>query len=177
MREVNTPITAPQLRIERIAVDRIEVLRVRPASVAMLAAAEGALGAPLPRAPNRAIGRRPRLLWLAPQDWMIVNGTADWSKALTAEVTGLAHVADVTDGRVVFEVSGANGRALLAKGTSIDLHPRVFTPGRCAQTLFAQTRILIDQVSDDPVYHLYADSSYADHLAAWFEDAVKEFTV
>lgn len=177
MLELNAPITAPQLRIGCIALDRIEVLRVRRESEGMLAGVEAALGAPLPREPNHAVGRRPRLLWLAPQDWMIVNGTANWSKGLMVDGAGLAHVADVTDGRAVFEVSGANGRALLAKGTSIDLHPRVFAPGRCAQTLFAQTRILIDQVSDDPVYHLYADRSYAHHLTAWFEDAVREFTI
>jgi sarcosine oxidase subunit gamma len=177
MLEVETPITAPQLRIGRIPVDRIEILRARGSSDAMLAGVEAALGAPLPREPNRAVARRPRLLWLAPQDWMIVNGTADWSRTLMADQASLAHVVDVTEGRVVFEVSGAYGRALLAKGTSIDLHPRVFVPDRCAQTLFAQTRILIDKVSDDPVYHLYADRSYAHHLTAWFEDAIKEFTI
>jgi sarcosine oxidase subunit gamma len=177
MVEGDPPITAPQLRIARVAFERIELLRVRRASAAMLEGAGAALGAALPREPNHAVGHNPRLLWLGPQEWMIVNGSANWRKALMDQRAGLTHVADVTDGRVIFEVSGANGRTLLAKGTSIDLHPRVFARDQCAQTLFAQTRILIDKVSEDPVFHLYVDRSYACHLTAWFEDAIGEFTI
>ena len=86
-----------------------------------------------------------------------------------------AHVADLDEGRVVYVVAGQRARDLMAKGCTIDLHPRAFGAGRCAQSALAQVFVLIDQPNDEPVFHIYADASYAQHLDLWFADAVLEF--
>ena len=50
------------------------------------------------------------------------------------------------------------GRAratVLAKGCRLDLHPRAFTPGMCAQTVIAQIGVLLHQCDEVPTYDLY----------------------
>ena len=88
----------------------------------------------------------------------------------------VAHVADVSDGRVVYRLEGRAAPTLVSKGCTLDLHPRAFGGrDRCALSVLAQVPILIDQIADDPIYHVYADASYAHHLDLWFEDAAIEF--
>jgi sarcosine oxidase subunit gamma len=53
----------------------------------------------------------------------------------------------------------------------IDLHPRAFGPGRCAQTLLARANVIVHQVGDEPRYRLYARPSFVAYLAAWLNDA------
>ena len=87
----------------------------------------------------------------------------------------VAHVADIGEGRVRYAVDGPRARDLIAKACPIDLHPRAFGPGRTAQSVFAQVFVMIDQPTDEPHFHIYADVSYAQHLDMWFADALLEF--
>ncbi|HEV7383395.1 MAG TPA: hypothetical protein VGN89_00850, partial [Phenylobacterium sp.] len=49
------------------------ILRLPTASGPVLDACAMALGVPPPIAPNRAAGREPRVLWLAPGEWAVVS--------------------------------------------------------------------------------------------------------
>ena len=82
---------------------------------------------------------------------------------------------DVSANRTTFELSAPWARDLLEKGMSIDLHPRVFGPGRCAQTLLARAQVILQQVDDKPTYHVLVRGSFAPYLAAWLADAASEF--
>ena len=64
-------------------------------------------------------------------------------------------------------------RELLEFGCPIDLHPRVFGPGRCAQTLLARANALIWHVADEPedTWRLFVRPSFAAYVAAWLADA------
>jgi heterotetrameric sarcosine oxidase gamma subunit len=69
---------------------------------------------------------------------------------------------------------------LLRKGCGLDLHPRKFGPGQCAQTVFAKLPVIIDQLGPDrlgvaPVYRLFVRRSAAHWLAQWLIDAAEEF--
>jgi sarcosine oxidase subunit gamma len=57
----------------------------------------------------------------------------------------------------------------------VDLHPRVFGPGRCAQTLLAKAQVIIHQVNDAPTFHLYVRTSFAWYVAEWLLDAMTEY--
>src|SRR5579864_3616009 len=155
--------------------DQIGV-RVRTPVAAYLA------GVPLPLQPNRVASMRlVRSLWLGPDEWLVTapEGAAPdlLGRITRALANRQATVSDLSASRAVIEISGTRARALLEKGCGLDLHPRAFAPGSCAQTLFAKLPIIIDQLSTAPVYRLFVRRSSARWLAEWLIDAALEFRV
>jgi sarcosine oxidase, subunit gamma len=128
------------------------------------------LGVPVP-APNRVatVGER-AILWLGPDEYLVVAPDGDDVAGLTGE-----SVVDVSANRTTIELSGRHARDVLEKGMSIDLHPRAFGPGQCAQTLLARAHVILRQVDDKPTYHVLVRGSFAPYLADWLVDASKEF--
>ena len=63
------------------------------------------------------------------------------------------------------------------KGTSLDLHPGVFGPGRCAQSSIARCHMLLHQTGDAPAYEIYVHRSFSDYLWRWLQDAAREYGV
>ena len=168
--EADNPAAAlTELRfVEQIGV------RVRPPVPAYLA------GVPLPLQPNRVASMRSlRTLWLGPDEWLVTSpeGAApDLLGRLTrALAERQAQVTDLSASRAVIEIAGPRGRDLLQKGCGLDLHPRAFGPGHCAQTLFAKLPVIIDQTSAAPLYRLFVRRSAARWLAEWLIDAALEF--
>ena len=149
-------------------------LRVRSPVAAYLA------GVPLPLQANRVASMRTlRTLWLGPDEWLVTSpeGMAPELLArLTRALAGRhATVVDLSASRAVIEVTGRRARDLLAKGCGLDLHPRAFGPGCCAQTLFAKLPVIIDQLSAAPAYRLFVGRSAARWLTEWLIDAAEEF--
>lgn len=176
MAEAIWTATAPGVNVRRVETPPIAVLRVRGATDRVLDAIGGALAVDLPREPNRANHAAVGAVWLAPGEWMIVGDGVDRDRVLAAtDGAAAAHLADVGDGRVLYVVEGYRARTLLAKGCTLDLHPRTFGSGRCAQSALAQILVLIEQRSADACFHVYADASHARHLDLWFDDALIEF--
>lgn len=149
-------------------------VRVRPPVAAYLA------GVPLPLEPNRVASMRAvRTLWLGPDEWL-VTAPGDTTPELMARITRAlagrqAMVTDLSASRSVIEIAGSRARRLLEKGCGLDLHPRAFAPGRCAQTLFARLPVILDQLSAAPSYRLFVRRSAARWLAEWLIDAAEEF--
>jgi sarcosine oxidase subunit gamma len=81
----------------------------------------------------------------------------------------------VSANRTTIELSGPHARDILEKGMPIDLHPRSFGPGHCAQTLLARAQVIVRQVDAKPTYHVLVRGSFAPYLADWLVDAAKEF--
>ena len=151
-------------------------VRVRPPVAAYLA------GVPLPLEPNRVASMRMlRTLWLGPDEWLVTSprDTApDLMGRITRALAGRqAMVSDLSSSRAVIEIAGRQSRALLEKGCGLDLHPRAFGPGHCAQTLFARLPVIIDQLSAAPAYRLFVRRSAARWLVDWLIDAAAEFAV
>jgi sarcosine oxidase subunit gamma len=63
----------------------------------------------------------------------------------------------------------------LAHGCSLDIHPRVFGPGQCAQTLLARVPVIIHQRGDEPSFDIYVQRSLAEYLWSWLEDAAQPY--
>ena len=136
-------------------------------------------GSSLPTKPNTVAGDASQAaLWLGPDEWLVV-GPPGSEAALETDLraTG-ATVVDVSANRTTLEIRGLRARELLEFGCPIDLHPRVFGPGRCAQTLLARANVLIWFVADDPepVYRLLVRPSFAAYIAAWLADAADGLT-
>jgi sarcosine oxidase, subunit gamma len=136
------------------------------------AAVAKAAGIALPTKPNTA---SENALWLGPDEWLI-TGDTDPAPALREALKGLhATVTDVSEARAVIGLSGPHARDVLAKGCPLDLHPREFGLGRCAQSILAQAAVILHQKDAAPTYDIYVARSYAGYLWAWLEDAAAEY--
>jgi sarcosine oxidase subunit gamma len=150
-------------------------------------AVQKALGVALPSEPNSTTGQDDlRVFWLGPDEWWAVtpgDGPAMADKLRAAVAGQKAAVTDVSESRTCIHISGARARDLLSKGCPLDLHPRVFSAGRCAQSLCAKVMITLHQVADDsddttgsgPAYDVYVLNSFAEYLWLWLEDAAREY--
>jgi heterotetrameric sarcosine oxidase gamma subunit len=117
-------------------------------------------------------------LWLAPGTWMVVADDVEDSglcRSLRERLGDLAAIVDQSHGRTVLRLAGARARAALAKGCRLDLHPRVFMPGMCAQTVIAQIGVLLHQVDEHPTYDLYVFPGYAVAFLEWLTSSAAEF--
>jgi sarcosine oxidase, subunit gamma len=130
-------------------------------------------GLPLPLEANRvAVMGAVRVLWLGPDEWL-VTATEGGEGALGERLarTEGAFISDLSSSRAVIAVSGAGSRRLLEAGCGLDLHPRAFAPGDCAQTLLARVPVIIDQIAPAPAYRIFVRRSLARWLAGWMIDA------
>ena len=159
-------------------------LRGRADEPAFLAGAAAALGCDLPLAPNHtatvaAPATEPStvVLWLAPDEWLVLAPQAQRAAlrdALTQAVADkFAALNDLSGGQTVIRVAGADAAALLARGCTLDLHPRQFTPGQCAQTLLARVNVTLlpAEHNGGPLYDVIVRRSFADYLWRWLKDA------
>ena len=155
-------------------------LRGDPGDGSFTSAAAGVLGFGLPTEPNTAVGEGGLLaLWLGPDEWLVVtppDAQTSLAQSLATALDGIhSSVADVTGGQTVITLSGPRAREVLAKGCPLDLHPAVFRPGDCAQTLLAKANVTIRCVDDSPCYELIVRRSFADYTALWLHDAALEY--
>jgi sarcosine oxidase, subunit gamma len=152
-------------------------LRVAPGSGAARAA-EDVLGCVLPGAGVAATPGDREVLWLGPDEWLLVGpdggGDALGDRLRRATEGAHATVLDVSAQRTVVELAGSAARDVLLKGCSLDLHPRAFGTGRCAQTALARTAVILHQRSDEPAFRIFVRSSFAVYLAEWLLDASAE---
>jgi sarcosine oxidase subunit gamma len=149
---------------------------------AFISAVRAAAGVELPVTPNTtARGSAVTALWLGPDEWLLTAAPGEervLAAALRAGLAGLtAAVVDVSESRTVIAISGPKARDLIAKGCTLDLHPRIFAAGACAQTGLARTGALIHAVEDTPVFEITVVRSFADYLWVWLTDAAREYGV
>ncbi|MCB1713706.1 MAG: sarcosine oxidase subunit gamma [Candidatus Competibacteraceae bacterium] len=151
-------------------------LRGNPDDPAFRKAVQGVLGLELPCVPNTVIDDGELVAyWLGPDEWLIVSpGDREHSleQALRVALADLfAAVTAISGGQTVIVLQGKHARDVLAGCCTLDLHPRVFGPGRCAQSLLGKAPILIRQVDDSPRFELIVRRSFADYLWLWLNDS------
>ena len=146
------------------------------------AAASAAHGVELPVAPDTWVpAGSGRAVWLGPDEWLLTSTTEtpeELEARVRAAVLSLGGSAtDVSAQRIGLRLTGARVRDVLAKGCSIDLHPRVFGRGSSAQTALGQAGVVLLALSDaGDDYVVLVRSSFAGYLADWLLDAALEFT-
>ena len=181
----------PSLSRSRLESDRIAIierepiacvnLRGQPGDVRFMRAVSSVTDVPPPLEACTAVsGLFGSILWLGPDEWLVVSESQageEIAARLRQALRGIASaVTDVSDARVVYTVSGENARDLLAKGCSIDLHPRAFGPGRCVQTLLAKAAVLIHARALQS-FEIHVARSFADYAWAWLENAQAEYAI
>lgn len=172
------------VRIRRMRPLPQVTMRADPIDGAVLTRLGASLTAGIPTTPNTtaaaADGER-HLLWLGPDEWLIVGAegdppaTAPTLEDAIREAAGgaFATSVDVSANRVGLEVTGADARALLAFGCALDLDPRQFGPGACAQTMVARAGVILWALGEEPApsFRLLVRPSFATYLESWLRDA------
>jgi sarcosine oxidase, subunit gamma len=89
------------------------------------------------------------VLWLGPDEWLVVaepGGARTIAEDLERALAGLHRsVVDVSANRVVLELAGSSRHDLLSSACPIDLHPRSWGDGRCAQSVFGAAQVLLQE--------------------------------
>ena len=153
-------------------------LRADPTDRAVAGRVGAVLGTQPPTAANTVSGDLAgiHVLWLGPDEWLVVGPLTtegELDRQLRAALAGATgSVVDVSANRTVLELSGPRARAVLEGGCSLDLHPRAFGPGDCAQTLLARANVIVHQLTDEPLYRIFVRPSFALYVATWLTDAV-----
>ncbi|MFG1679508.1 sarcosine oxidase subunit gamma [Nonomuraea sp. NPDC049269] len=136
------------------------------------------LGVPLPVEPCTAVqtgsgAEDITVAWLGPDEWLVI-GPEGYRHELLRKALGDRHgsIVDVSAQRTTLLVSGPRARDLLAHGCALDLHPSVFGPGSCAQTMLARAQVVLLARPDG--FLVLVRSSFAAYLAEWLLDAATE---
>ena len=149
-------------------------LRGRSDSAAFAAAVEEVFGTALPRTPNTVErGRAYAALWLGPDEWLLRSNEprpATAERSLRSRLAReFAAAVDVSSGYAVLELSGSRAREVLRQGCPVDVHPRVFGPGQCAQSRYFKAGIILRPLAPD-TYELMVRRSFADYAARMLLD-------
>lgn len=169
----------PGLVLTRAPAPGLIVLRLRADDAGARTAAAAALGAALPPGPARPVLGPPRdIFWTAPDAFLLDAGSAEAAAGLACELrAALAgrHAAchPIADARACFGVAGAAAAGLLAKGTGIDLDPRVFVPGSAALSRLASLPALIVRRDAAPAFAIFVDRPAGTYLWDWLTDAAR----
>jgi heterotetrameric sarcosine oxidase gamma subunit len=122
------------------------------------------------------------LLWLAPNEWLLIAPSEREGKIadkLRASLDGVfGAVTDVTHNQTVLHIQGIQGDRVLdvlRKGCSLNFHPSVFGPNRCAQTLFDKVGITILRAGPLLSFDLIVRRSFAEYVALRIKDAAEEY--
>ncbi len=155
-------------------------IRGNAADPAFAAAVKSATGVDLPAKANTVSSNGDRrILWLGPNEWWVTakdGEAAGLVEALRGAFAGQhATACDVSESRAIITLKGPKAREVLMRGISLDLHPRVFGIGQCAQTGLSRCNVLLHQVGEGPRFEIYVLKSFSDYLWRWLEQIAGDF--
>lgn len=167
------------LRIRELPFLELNNIRGNASDRAFLEAVRDTLGAGLPLRPNTVSeGGGYVLWWLGPDEWLAQSAEpmpARLDRDLRTRFGALfATTVDVSSGYTTLCLSGPRATDVLNKGCPLDLHPRVFGPGQCAQSHFFKTAIALRRLDGDE-WHLIVRRSFADYALRMLVDAAVEY--
>jgi sarcosine oxidase subunit gamma len=112
----------------------------------------------------------------ADQYYVLADGRGEGAlyAELKTKLAGLASVSDQSHGRVVIRVEGSKARAVLAKGTPVDLHPAEFPMGKSAVTQMAHVGVHLTRTGQD-AFELSVFRGFSENFWEWLTEQSEEF--
>ncbi len=147
---------------------------VHPVSLVQILARKGAAKSV---AETLASLKSVRVMQAGPQQYYVqASGKLEgWLAAdLKKRLGSKASVVDQSHGRVVIRIDGPKSRAVLAKGTPVDLHPEQFTLDQSAQTQMAHVGVHITRIGKN-AFLVSVFRGFSESLWEWLESAAAEF--
>ena len=145
-----------------------------------LQAVKSVFGVSLPVIANTVVRDAHTIYWMGPDEWLVQSyeSAAGLIEKFRDQETARGSTAvDVSDGSVMFRISGERAVDVLARGCTLDLHPQKFSNGQCAQTAIARTSVLLTSSAGDSAFEIVVRRTFAEYLALWLRHAAAEFGV
>jgi sarcosine oxidase subunit gamma len=166
-----------QFAVRENALRELTNLRGDSRSPGLRNAVRQVCGLDLPKTPNTvATSRAHTALWLGPDEWLLESNDARLpasERSLRERLQDeIASVVDVSSGYTVLELDGTRVREILRKGCPLDLHPRVFGIGQCAQSHFFKAGVILRPLRTN-AYELIVRRSFADYALRMLLDAAE----
>ena len=169
---------APGLVLQELTQFALASVIARKGQAAQAAeSAQRAFGVSPPVTPAIAAGNGLAFVWSGPDHWLALGPQSAEAVEARLEVVFGTHasVFDQSGSRVLLELRGPRVRDVLAKGVSIDLHPRAFRTGDVAVTTASHLAVHLWQVADEPVYRLLVVRTWFDSLWRWLAASAAEY--
>jgi sarcosine oxidase subunit gamma len=140
-------------------------------------AAERAFGVRLPNRPKAVAGRGITFIGTGSGQWLaLAEPSQEGIEArVSGALAGAVSVFEQSDSRVMLELRGEKVRDTLAKGVSVDLHPRAFKPGDAALTTVSRLAVQIWQTDEAPTYRLLVIRTFFDSFWSWLASSAAEY--
>jgi methylglutamate dehydrogenase subunit D len=115
--------------------------------------------------------------WAGPDQYYVqATGLADDAlySELKKKLSGIASLTDQSHGRVTLRIAGAEARAVLAKGTPVDLHRDEFPIGKSALTQMAHVSVHLTRIAEDE-FTLSVFRGFSESFWEWLVSQAGEF--
>ncbi|BCM18038.1 sarcosine oxidase subunit gamma [Mesorhizobium sp. J8] len=161
--------------------DLVQVMARRGKAGETAKAAKARFGVAAPETPKAVAAADATLIWSGPDQFLVLSKGAKHSiEALGPVFAGSASLSDQSHARALISVSGDKARAMLAKLSSIDLHPDVFGVGAAAATSMDHTSVTLWRGGDRDgraVFNLLVFATFAESLWHTVLDSAAEYGV
>ncbi len=115
--------------------------------------------------------RNTTVMWAGPDQYHVQSENPI---DLKSKLGTSASVIDQSHGRVVIRVSGPKSRAVLAKGTPVDLHPDHFSIGKSAMTQMTHIGVHLTRSGEDE-FTLSVFRGFSESFWEWLTVSAAEF--
>ncbi|MBN9552169.1 MAG: sarcosine oxidase subunit gamma [Alphaproteobacteria bacterium] len=162
-------------------VDLVQMMARRGKATEIAKAAKARFGVASPETPKAVGTADARLIWSGPDQFLVLSKGGKHSiEALAPGFAGSASLSDQSHARALISISGKKARAMLAKLSSIDLHPDVFGVGAAAATSMDHTSVTLwrgDDRNGQAVFNLLVFATFAESLWHTMLDSAAEYGV
>ena len=166
------------IKIQELSFVKKINLRLDPNDKDCVSSCSKILGTMLPTKANtystNAINEK--VIWLGPNEWLIVSDDDDAFLKLLNEIGDLeASVTDVSENRTIIRLRGKEVYVLLSKFLVLDLEKNLSTESSCAQTLFAKVSVLLvrNHYDGTPEIDIFTNRSHANYIYNLIVDGSK----
>lgn len=160
----------------------VQVMARRGRTGEMAGAAKAHFGVAAPETPKAAGAADAALIWSGPDQFLVLSKGGTHTMEMLAPIfAGSASLSDQSHARALISVSGEKARAMLAKLSSIDLHPDAFPASAAAATSMDHTSVTLwrgkDRGGGRAVFNLLVFATFAESLWHTMLDAAAEYGV
>lgn len=160
----------------------VQVMARRGKAPEMATAARTRFGVAAPETSNSVETGDATLIWSGPGQFLVLSNEGMHTvETLAPALAASASLSDQSHARVLIAISGSKARSMLAKLSSIDLHPQAFPVGAAAATSIDHTSVTLwhgnDRAGSQDVFNLLVFATFAESLWHTMLDAAAEYGV
>ncbi|ESW87232.1 sarcosine oxidase subunit gamma [Mesorhizobium sp. LSJC285A00] len=160
--------------------DLVQVMARRGKAGDLAEAANARFGVAAPETPKAVGTADATLIWSGPDQFFVLS-KGGRTEVLAQTFASSASLSDQSHARVLISICGPKARAMLAKLSSIDLHPDAFPVGAAAATSMDHTSVTLWRVGDkadgQAVFNLLVFATFAESLWHTMLDSAAEYGV